>query len=240
MTIERKNSMAEYHCDLLAVGAHPDDIEIGMGGTIATYVKKGYQCHFLTLTRAELSSNGDVQTRQKEAEAAASILGVQHRLQLNVKDRGLKSITEADKEELVRLIRACKPRFIFVPLADRHPDHGECATIMKEAIFDAGIKNRLPDSEPHKIDACFSYFINGFAKPDFVIDVSSVYEEKMTALQAYQSQFHPQDGVLTPLTDEYLESVMARDRLFAKEVGLTYAEGFKTDQPLKMANLFER
>ncbi|GAF24199.1 LmbE-related protein [Bacillus sp. JCM 19047] len=232
--------MSTYHCDLLAVGAHPDDIEIGMGGTIAKYVKEGYQCHFLTLTRAELSSNGDVYTRQKEAEAAANILGVQHRVQLNVKDRGLKSMTDEDKNELIRIIRAKKPRFIFVPLEDRHPDHGNCATIMKEAIFDAGIKNRLPGSEPHKIEACFSYFINGFAQPDFVMDVSTVYKEKMAALQAYQSQFHPKDGVLTPLTDDYLESVMARDRLFAKEVGLTYAEGFKTHRPLKMANLFER
>src|SRR6476660_5144232 len=125
--------MSTYHCDLLAVGAHPDDIEIGMGGTIAKYVKEGYQCHFLTLTRAELSSNGDVYTRQKEAEAAANILGVQHRVQLNVKDRGLKSMTDEDKNELIRIIRAKKPRFIFVPLEDRHPDHGNCATIMKEA-----------------------------------------------------------------------------------------------------------
>ncbi|MFS0786776.1 bacillithiol biosynthesis deacetylase BshB1 [Shouchella sp. 1P09AA] len=232
--------MTNNSCDLLAVGAHPDDIEIGMGATIAKYVAEGYTCQFLTLTKAELSSNGDVETRQLEAQAAAETLGVKKREQLSIKDRGLASISPAEKLDLVRRIREWKPRFVFTPLPDRHPDHGACAAIMKDVLFDAGIRNLLPEYEPHKVDAHFSYFINGFSNPDFVIDVAHVYEKKIAALQAYQSQFQPHGGVPTPLTDQYIESVIARDRMYAKEVGLTYAEGFKTYRPLNVTNLFER
>ncbi|XOQ16237.1 MAG: bacillithiol biosynthesis deacetylase BshB1 [Shouchella clausii] len=228
----------EETVDILACGAHPDDIEIGMGGTVATYIQKGYNVAFLTLTLAELSSNGDIASRQQEAKAAAQQLGVSTRYQLEFPDRGLTYIGEEKLEEVVDIIRLTKPTLVFMPAADRHPDHGQCGALIKEAIFNAGIR-RYGKGEPHKVKAAYSYFINGFAKPDFVVDVTDSHSAKVAALQAYKSQFVAQGGVQTPLTDGYIEAVIARDRLFGKEVGVALAEGFIAEKPLVMANLLE-
>ncbi|WP_078391141.1 bacillithiol biosynthesis deacetylase BshB1 [Shouchella patagoniensis] len=225
--------------DILACGAHPDDIEIGMGATIASYIEKGYTCGFLTLTKAELSSNGTVEIRQKEASRAADILGVKQRYQLNIPDRGLTVIQPNQLKEIVSIIRLTKPRLVFMPEKDRHPDHGACGLIMQEAIFNAGIRHYKSEGTVHKVSNSYRYFINGYSKPDFVIDVGSVYEKKQQALQAYASQFAPVEGVRTPLTDDYIESVQARDRIFGKQVGVRLAEGFKTEKPLLMSNLLE-
>lgn len=225
--------------DLLACGAHPDDIEIGMGATIALYQRKGYKCGFLTLTQAELSSNGTVEQRQIEASEAADVLSVSVRHQLTIADRGLLKVKETELKQIVSIIRKTRPKIVFLPASDRHPDHGQCGSIIKEAVFNAGIKQYESEGDAHKVQSVYTYFINGFDRPDFLIDVEAVYDKKITALQAYRSQFTPVDGVSTPLTDNYLEAVQARDRLFGKEAGVRLAEGFKTSKPLLMTDLLE-
>lgn len=185
-----------------------------------------------------MSSNGDIASRQQEAKAAAEQLGVRARYQLELPDRGLTYIGEEKLEEVVDIIRLTRPTLVFMPAADRHPDHGQCGALIKEAIFNAGIR-RYGNGEPHKVKAAYSYFINGFAKPDFVVDVTDNHSAKVAALQAYKSQFVAQGGVQTPLTDGYIEAVIARDRLFGKEVGVALAEGFVAEKPLVMANLLE-
>ncbi|GAF14382.1 LmbE-related protein [Bacillus sp. JCM 19046] len=225
--------------DLLACGAHPDDIEIGMGGTIALYQNKGYKCGFLTLTEAELSSNGTVEQRQNEAREAADVLGISVRHQLQIADRGLSRMTEHQLKQIVSVIRKTRPKLVFLPAADRHPDHGHCGSIIKEAVFNAGIKQYESEGDVHKVQSVYTYFINGFDRPDFLVDVETVYDKKISALQAYRSQFTPVDGVSTPLTDHYIEAVKARDQLFGKEAGIRLAEGFITSKPLLMTDLLE-
>jgi N-acetylglucosamine malate deacetylase 1 len=227
--------------DILAFGAHADDVEIGMAGTITKYTQKGYSVGICDLTEAELSSNGTVELRKKEAEYAAKEIGVTFRKNLGLRDRGLQ-LDEETLQKVTSLIRETKPTYVYSPYAiDRHPDHGKCAQIIAEAVFNAGIKNYndMKQLEAHKVKDHFSYFINGFHKPDFVEDITEVIQQKKAALFAYKSQFiKGADGTDTPLTDGYIETVISRERLIGKEVGVTYAEGFKTTKPFIMANIF--
>ncbi|WP_255450350.1 bacillithiol biosynthesis deacetylase BshB1 [Alteribacillus sp. YIM 98480] len=227
---------------MLAVGAHPDDIEIGMGGTAASHSNKGDDVYICNLTKGELSSNGTIEERQHEAEKAAGILGIKKRFQLDFSDRSLDR-SDSEYSHLITLIRELKPGVIFAPYhEDRHPDHGACCQLVKEAVFDAGIR-KFPGSElePHKTPSLFYYFINGFSVPDFFIDISSTQKVKEDALSSYQSQFVKRaKSVSTPLTDRYIESVKSRDSLFGKEAGVTFAEGFKTGSPLVFSAIPQR
>nr|WP_262481400.1 bacillithiol biosynthesis deacetylase BshB1 [Bacillus licheniformis] len=225
--------------DILAFGAHSDDVEIGMGGTIAKYTKKGFQIGICDLTQAELSSNGTVETRKSEAALAAEILGASPRIFLTLPDRGLFP-SQAAIRDVVAVIRKHKPKLVFVPYPkDRHPDHGHAAEIVEEAVFSAGI-HKYEDAEKqpaHKVQNVYYYMINGFHKPEFVIDISETINQKKDGLAAYQSQFtRSRQSVETPLTNGYIETVEAREKLLGKEVGVAYAEGFFSKRTLLLNN----
>ena len=228
--------------DILAFGAHADDVEIGMGGTIAKYTEKGLKIAICDLTKAELSSNGTVELRQKEAKKAAEILSVDKRIQLELNDRHL--YIEAEKiKNIVSIIRMYKPKLVFAPYyEDRHPDHAHCATLVKEAIFSAKIKKYADEKQlaPHQVDAFYMYMINGFHKPSFIIDISNYIDTKLAALYAYESQFvKKDDNIETPLTNNYIETIKARESLFGKEVGVAFGEGFISEQPILLQQLLK-
>ncbi|WP_110112372.1 bacillithiol biosynthesis deacetylase BshB1 [Bacillus sp. CGMCC 1.16541] len=227
--------MSNNQLDVLAFGAHADDVEIGMSGSIAKFVEQGLKVGICDLTHAELSSNGNVTIRQDEAQKASSLLGVHERIQLNMPDRGLYMKEEYIKE-LVSVIRTYKPKVVFAPyIEDRHPDHGNCARLVEEAIFSAGVKKYCDpqNQNAHRVASFYFYMINGFHKPHFVIDVSHTYSKKLESLRAYESQFTKTDDAYdTPLVNGYIETVESRDRLMGKEVGVLYAEGFLTKKPL--------
>jgi N-acetylglucosamine malate deacetylase 1 len=229
------NHQSRNTLDILAFGAHADDVEIGMAGTIAKFQKLEMRIGICDLTEAELSSNGDVETRYKEAEVAATILGVKTRVNLKLPDRGLL-LHEEWINKVSYIIRKYRPRIVFSPfLVDRHPDHGNCTRIIEEAIFSAGInKYKVQDGLPaHKVNQVFYYFINGFHTPQFVVDISSEMDIKVQCLQAYKSQFiKSNDSFETPLVNGYIDTVKSRDKLFGTEVGVQYAEGFVSKKPL--------
>ncbi|MBU8879076.1 bacillithiol biosynthesis deacetylase BshB1 [Bacillus sp. FJAT-29790] len=229
--------MAKNNLDILAFGAHADDVEIGMGATIAKYAAFGKKIGICDLTKAELSSNGTVEMRKKEAMDAAEILGVEMRETLNLPDRGL-FINQEYIKEIVSIIRKYRPSLIFAPyFKDRHPDHGGCARLVEEAVFSAGIKNYQTEDNllPHRVKNIYFYMINGFHEPDFVIDVSATMDKKIASLQAYKSQFTKSaESFDTPLVNGYIETIQARESLFGKQAGVTYAEGFKAKNPLIM------
>lgn len=221
--------------DVLAFGAHSDDVEIGMAGSIYKWTASGRKVVICDLTEAELSSNGTVATRYQEASESARRLGVLERVNLQLPDRGLFL-----KDEYIRqvtdVIRKYKPTLVFAPLQhDRHPDHGRCTELVKEAFFSAGIrKYETPGRfDSHKAESLYYYFINSQPRPDFIIDISGCMDKKLDALQAYETQFHPgESGIKTPLTEGYLERVEARERIYGLEAGITFAEGFKTDRAI--------
>jgi bacillithiol biosynthesis deacetylase BshB1 len=221
--------------DILAFGAHADDVEIGMGGTIAKFASIGKKIGICDLTRAELSSNGTVEIRIEESMKAAGILGVSVRETLNLPDRGLFYNQEYIKK-IAEMIRKYRPALVFAPyMEDRHPDHGHCARLVEEAVFSAGIKKYETGGNfaPHKVKSLHFYMINGFHKPDFLIDISSFMDKKIAGLETYQSQFTRSPGSFdTPLVNGYIETVAARESLFGKQAGVQYAEGFKVKNPL--------
>ncbi|WP_088102185.1 bacillithiol biosynthesis deacetylase BshB1 [Halalkalibacter urbisdiaboli] len=229
--------------DILAFGAHPDDVEIGMAGTLVKYTKKGYNVGICDLTMAELSSNGTVERRQAEAKRAGEYLGLHTRIQLDFPDRGLRHTGEEQMRELVSIIRYYQPSIVFAPYSiDRHPDHGECGKLVKEAVFNAGIRKYrcTKNLGHHRVKDVYFYLINSYERPDFVIDISDYIETKKLALQAYESQFvGDANSIETPLTNGYIEVVEARERLFGKEVSVDYAEGFKVTKPFLVKTLIE-
>ncbi|MDQ1001740.1 bacillithiol biosynthesis deacetylase BshB1 [Neobacillus niacini] len=227
--------MSDKPLHILAFGAHADDVEIGMGGSIAKLAANGKRIGICDLTDADLSSNGTIELRKQEGKKAAEILGVTERLSLGLPDRGLLFKEEFIKE-IASVIRRFQPQIVFAPyFEDRHPDHGNCARLVEEAVFSAGIRKYATknDEAPHKVSRVYFYMINGFHKPDFTIDISDTMENKLAALRAYKSQFEQtQNSVETPLINGYIESVEARERLFGQQVGVKFAEGFKSKVPI--------
>ncbi|HBZ84019.1 MULTISPECIES: bacillithiol biosynthesis deacetylase BshB1 [Brevibacillus] len=227
--------------DILAIGAHPDDVEIGAAGSLLLAAQSGKRTAILDLTYAELSSNGTVERRQQEAAAADKLLGVAARYNFGLPDRGLESVREQAIERVVKLIRETRPRTVLAPyFSDRHPDHESVSRIVREAIFNAGIRKYLPDSElPAYRPAQFLYyFINSTVTPQFVVDITAIYPQKMEVLRCYRSQFELEEGsVQTPLTNGYLESVEYRERLFGQQAGVMYAEGFVSAAPYVLNSL---
>ncbi|MEK5381144.1 bacillithiol biosynthesis deacetylase BshB1 [Niallia sp. FSL W8-0635] len=229
----QKNSKVN-NIDILAFGAHADDVEIGMGATIAKYAALGKKIVICDLTESNLSSNGTVARRKQEAKEAGRVLGIVDRITLQFPDRGLY-VEEQAIQKVVAVIRSYKPKLVFSPYwEDRHPDHGNCTKIVKEAVFSAGIRNyHANNTEPHKVQNVYYYMINGFHKPDFVIDTSDFMKRKEASLNCYQSQFvKAEDSVDTPLTNGYIDTIEAREKLFGKEVGVLYAEGFIKSKPI--------
>ncbi|XID94343.1 bacillithiol biosynthesis deacetylase BshB1 [Paenibacillaceae bacterium WGS1546] len=224
--------------DMLVFAAHPDDAEIGMGGAIAKHVRAGLTVGIVDLTKAEMSSNGDPETRQREAAEAGRTLGLSLRLNLGLPDRGLAIVPE-QIGPMVAAIRRYQPRVVFAPyVVDRHPDHIACGRMAEEAVFNAKLRKYMPELPAWTVDQLYFYFINDTHAPQVVVDVSDVHGTKMEALSAYRSQFMPSGGetdwVETPLTRAYLEHVAARDGLLGQTKRFRYAEGFIAKGPVTL------
>jgi bacillithiol biosynthesis deacetylase BshB1 len=224
--------------DILVFAAHPDDAEIGMGGTIAKHIKEGLTVGIIDLTFAEMSSNGNVEIRQREAAEASAILGVTIRDNLGLPDRQLAAIAQ-QTDLIVAAIRKYRPRLVFAPyFVDRHPDHITCSRMVEEAVFNAKLRRYMSDLQAWTVDQLYYYFINDAHPPQLLIDITEVHEIKMNALKAYRSQFLPadnrEDWVETPLTGAYLELIVARDQLLGQAKKFIYAEGFIAKGPVTL------
>lgn len=227
--------------DLLVFGPHPDDIEIGMGATVALHADRGVAVGLCDLTAGEMGTNGTVDERLAEAEAARSVLGASWRVNLRWPDRaigGREQVTSA-----VALIRRVRPRTIAVPYrSDRHPDHVAASQVLTDAAFSSGLRRFEPSlGEAWKPSRVCYYFINDSAAPSFVLDVSGVYERKRRALACYASQFRPPEGdaVHTRLTSpRFQQLIESRDAQFGALAGVAFAEGFVVRDPIVLPTLF--
>ncbi|MCD9021165.1 bacillithiol biosynthesis deacetylase BshB1 [Cohnella silvisoli] len=228
--------------DMLVFAAHPDDAEIGMGGTIAKHIRDGLSVGIIDLTYAEMSSNGNVEIRQKEAAAASAALGLTVRENLGLPDRRLAAIAQ-QTDLMVDAIRRYRPRLVFAPyVVDRHPDHIACSKMAEEAVFNAKLRRYMPELPAWTVEQLYFYFINDAHPPQLLIDVSDVHDIKMTALKAYKSQFLPDgnqaDWVETPLTGAYLDLIIARDRLLGQAKKIEFAEGFISKGPIALNRFY--
>jgi N-acetylglucosamine malate deacetylase 1 len=232
-----------YRMDLLAFGPHPDDIEIGLGGTIARHVAAGHDVVLCDLTRGELSTNGTVEQRQAEAERAAAVLGVRARENLGWPDGGIAETREAIQSAVAR-IRRYRPRTIAIPYwDDRHPDHVAASHVLRVAAFRSGLRRfAAGEADPWRAEWLCYYFINDSARPSFVIDVSAHYERKRDALACYRSQFSfaAADAVHTRLnTDTFRQLIESRDAHFGALIGVAFAEGIVVREPVQRSGLFK-
>lgn len=229
--------------DLLVFGPHPDDLEIGLGATVALHASRGLRVGLCDLTRGELGSNGTPEEREAEAEAARVVLGAAWRVNLRWPDGGITG-TDAQMTEAVQLIRKCRPRTIAVPYwDDRHPDHRAASDVLTRAAFRSTLRRFLvPDgTAAWRADWICYYFINDSVDPSFVIDVSSVYERKRDALACHKTQFSPLESrrIETRLTSpRFQQLIESRDAQFGARAGVAFAEGLVVKEPLVRPHLF--
>ena len=228
--------------DLLVFGPHPDDLEIGLGGTIAKHAAMGFTVGLCDLTAGEMGSNGTVDERLAEAEAARAVLGARWRVNLRWPDREIGRDAEHVRAA-VRLIRDVRPRTIAVPHGvDRHPDHVAAHRVLTDAIFNAGLRRYDPGGQAWKPDWVCQYFINDSGVPSFVVDVSAQYPRKRDALACHRSQFAPRaDGAIaTRLTSPlFLQLVESRDAQFGARAGVAFAEGLVVRDPIVRPHLLK-
>lgn len=229
--------------DLLVFGPHPDDLEIGLGGTIAHHVALGHSVGLCDLTAGEMGSNGNAQERLAECERARDVLGAAWRENLRWADRQIGK-DPGHLEQAVAFIRRHRPSVVAAPYwSDRHPDHVAASSVLTEACFNAGLRRYQAGGEAWKVQWICYYFINDTAEPSFVVDVSKVYDRKLAALDCHASQFTApahDDGVATRLnTPLFRQMIESRDALFGSRVGVARAEGVVVREPIVRSTLLK-
>jgi bacillithiol biosynthesis deacetylase BshB1 len=228
--------------DLLAFGPHPDDIEIGIGGTIARHTSLGLRVGLCDVTAGEMGSNGTPEERMAEAEAARAVLGAAWRENLRWPDRRIGK-DPAHVDEAAAFIRRHRPRVVAVPhWGDRHPDHVATSKVLTEAVFNAGLRRYQAGGEAWKVDWICYYFVNDGAPPSFLVDVSEHYERKQEALDCHVSQFEAErpNRVATRLNAPlFRQLIQSRDAQFGALAGVRWAEGFIVREPILRPTLLK-
>jgi bacillithiol biosynthesis deacetylase BshB1 len=228
--------------DLLVFGPHPDDIEIGLGGTVARHSAEGHVVGLCDLTEGEMSTNGTVAERREEAAAAARVLGAAWRENLRWPDGDIAA-TPAALRSAVDLIRRHRPRTIAIPYwDDRHPDHVAASQALRLAAFKSRLPRFVTEADPWSPDWICYYFINDSVTPSFVVDVSAHYGKKREALDCHRSQFQAsgEGAVPTRLTAPVFRRLIeSRDAQFGALAGVEYAEGIVVREPLRRSGLLK-
>lgn len=221
--------------DILAIGAHPDDVELAASGTLLRHIALGYSVGLLDLTLGELGTRGDATTRTAEAMASAKRMQAIFRHQLQLKD-GFFVVDEANLMAVVRVIRSCRPTIVLAnAIADRHPDHGRAAELIQRACFLSGLRRiEVLDDQGARLEAwrpkaVYHYIQDHHLSPDFVVDISAFMEEKLELIRTFRSQFYDPNSTEpeSPISSkDFLEFIVARAREFGRPAGYEYAEGW--------------
>ncbi len=224
--------------DVLAFGVHPDDVELSCAGVLLVEKLNGKKTGIIDLTQVELGTRGTAATRKQEAANAAKILQADVRENLEMADGFFKN-DEAHQRKIIVALRKYQPEIVLCNApSDRHPDHGRSARLVADAAFLSGLKkietevNGVPQ-EAWRPKYVFNYIQDKLLNPDFVIDISEVFDKKLEAIKAYTTQFYntesnePQTYISTP---DFLDSVIYRHKWFGKMIGVKYAEGFITEK----------
>jgi bacillithiol biosynthesis deacetylase BshB1 len=224
--------------DILAIGAHPDDVELGCGGTLAKMISQNKKVGILDLTQGELGTRGTAETRKAESEEANRILGISVRENLNFRD-GFFTNDEKHQLEIVRIIRKYKPDFVLTNATnDRHPDHGKSAKLVYDACFLSGLIKLQTEIEGQQQKSwrpkhIFNYIQWNEIKPDFIIDISRFLNKKTEACMAYKTQFYDPDSQepITPITSiNFKKSIIYRAENLGRLSGCDAGEGFTSQR----------
>lgn len=230
--------------DILAIGAHPDDVELGCGGTLAKLISEGKTVAVVDLTQGELGTRGTNITRAEEAAEASQILGISARENLKMKD-GFILNTEEYQLQIVKMIRKYQPEIVFAnAIEDRHPDHAKASKLVSDACFLSGlikIETELDgeDQKQWRPKQVFHYIQWKNITPDFVVDISDFMDKKIESCLAYKTQFYDPNSKepMTPIaTKDFLESLTYRAQDLGRLSGVAYAEGFTSEKLLAFKN----
>ena len=233
--------------DILAIGVHPDDVELSCSGTLLKHMAIGKKVALLDLTLGELGTRGNAELRTKEAMASAKILGLSFRKQLNLKD-GFFENNEQSKRAIIEVIRFCKPDIVLCnAISDRHPDHGRAAQLEADSCFYSGLMKIETQylgqkQEAWRPKAVYHYIQDNYLKPDFVVDITDYYHKKKESILAFSSQFYDPNSKEpeTPIsTQHFMEAVDAKMILFGRSIGVRYAEGFTSSRYVGVRDLFD-
>ena len=233
--------------DLLAIGAHPDDVELAAGGTIALHVKAGKKVGIVDLTKGELGTRGSAAIRKKEAQRASDILGIAFRENLGMKD-GFFETDEVHLLAIVKVIRKYQPEVLICnAVSDRHPDHSRASVLISRAAFLSGLRKVETKSggsaqKPWRPKAVYHYIQDRHLKPDFVIDISAFMEVKMKAIKAFSSQFYDPNSSepATPISGkDFLDLLYGRAVDMGRLINVAYGEGFTVERSIGITSLFD-
>jgi bacillithiol biosynthesis deacetylase BshB1 len=233
--------------DILAFGAHPDDVELSAAGTLLKHAAEGYTIGVVDLTQGELGSRGTIQTRYDEAARASEILGLTARVNLKIPD-GFFEHTEENLRLVIEQIRRYRPKIVLAnAFSDRHPDHGKGSKLVSDACFLAGLVKvktfwEAHPQEPHRPDVVYHYIQDRMIQPDFVVDITDFVDRKFEAIQAYQTQFWDPNSTepKTPISgEEFFDFLRGRMSGLGRDAGARYAEGFCVERVPGVKNLFD-
>jgi len=228
--------------DALVFGAHPDDAELSMGGTIAKLTSHGLKVGLIDFTKGEMGTRGTSETRQKEAFRAAIALKIANRENLNIPD-GDVAVSKENLTKVIRAIRKFKPKIIFAPYKnDRHPDHTHASELVKQAYFFSGVlKTKTFDKEKaqdaYRPKKLFYYMQTCTFEPSFIVDIGESFETKMKAVKAYATQFfnpkskEPETYISSP---EFIKFIEARAEFYGFKIGKKYGEPFYTEEEVEL------
>jgi len=229
----------EQVLDVLAFGAHPDDVELMAGGTIIKLAQQGYRVGMISLTRGEMGTRGTPEIRSGEFAASAGIMGLAMHRMLDIPDGGV-SESEENRLKVIREIRAWRPALLFAPYWEtRHPDHAHCSHLVREAAFFAGLK-KIETGEAAFRPGRVAYYCEHYHfTPSFVVDISDVFETRLEAIRAYKSQVFNPDVVVDDedkthiSSPEYFRTIYARAEYWGGRIGARYGEPFLVREALR-------
>ncbi len=236
--------------DILVIAAHPDDAELGAGGTMAKSIAQGKTVGILDLTRGELGTRGTPELRADEATAAAKILGVAFRVNASLPD-GFLDNTKEQQMAIIPFIRKYRPRIVLTnTVHDRHPDHAKAAKLVSDACYLSGLRaiptftSEGKGQNSWRPKAIYHFVQDFYIKPDFVVDITDTFEKKMEAIRAFSSQFYngteQKPDEITPIsTPQFVHFVEARAREYGRTIGVEFGEGFTVERVLGVADLFD-
>jgi bacillithiol biosynthesis deacetylase BshB1 len=230
--------------DILAIGVHPDDVELGCSGTLMSAIAEGKKVGIVDLTQGELGTRGTAETRKVEARKAAAIMGIEIRENLGMAD-GFFQNDEYHQRILIQAIRKYQPTIILAnALEDRHPDHGRSSKMVSDAAFLSGLRKIVTsldgiEQEEWRPTYVFHYIQDRFLQPSFVVDISKYMDKKLESVLAYSTQFYnpdlnePQTYISSP---QFLETVKARAMMLGKRIGVEFAEGYISEKMIGISS----
>lgn len=236
--------------DILAIGVHPDDVELSAVGTLLKHIDRGYTAGLCDLTMGELGTRGSGPLRLEEAEISRKLMGALFRVNLGMED-GFFQHNEENLRKIIKVLRISRPKIVLSnAINDRHPDHGRASKLISDACFYSGLaKIEVLDDENNPLHAyrpqsVYHYIQDRNLKPDFVVDISPYMDRKLECIQAFSSQFYTgkddDKGPKTPISGkQFFDFVKSKNAALGRDIQVSYAEGFNVERTPGVDNLFD-